>query len=97
MPAAYSFVDRWFVRAPIDRVYQTIGDVAGYEHWWTDFVRETTGAPGEPVPGRKNGLVVKAYLPYKVRFALEVLEAEKPRRIILSRISGTSTERASGG
>ena len=87
MPPAYRFVDRWVVPAPIDRVYETIGDVAGYTRWWTEFVREATGPAGEPAPGRKNALVVKAYLPYKVRFGLEVLEAERPHRI-LSRISG---------
>ena len=87
MPPAYRFVDRWVVPAPIDRVYETIGDVAGYTRWWTEFVREATGPAGEPEPGRKNALVVKAYLPYKVRFGLEVLETERPHRI-LSRISG---------
>jgi hypothetical protein len=32
MPPAYRFLDRWVVPAPIDRVYDTIGDVLGYAH-----------------------------------------------------------------
>jgi uncharacterized protein YndB with AHSA1/START domain len=87
MPAAYRFLDRWHVPAPIDRVYETIGDVTGYERWWTDFVIEVTGDEGEPRAGKRNELVVKAYLPYRVHFGLEVLEAEPPHRIA-SRISG---------
>jgi uncharacterized protein YndB with AHSA1/START domain len=86
MAAEYRFVDRWLIPAAIDRVYDAIGDVAGYERWWTDFVIRATGDSGEPRPGKRNELLVKAYLPYKVNFGLEVLEAERPRRI-LSRLS----------
>ena len=86
MPPAYRFVDRWVVPAPIERVYDTIGDVLGYERWWTDFVIRATGDEGPPAPGKRNELLVKAYLPYKVNFGREVVEAEQPRRI-LSRLS----------
>jgi uncharacterized protein YndB with AHSA1/START domain len=86
MPPAYRFLDRWVVPAPIDRVYDAIGDVLGYERWWTDFVMRATGDEAPPEVGKKNELLVKAYLPYKVNFGLEVVEAERPRRI-LSRLS----------
>ena len=103
MPAEYRFVDRWTVQAPIERVYDTIGEPLGYERWWTDFVLRATGDPGPPAPGKRNELMVKAYLPYKVNFVLEVLEAERPHRIH-SRLSkdfdGTGTwllEETTGG
>jgi uncharacterized protein YndB with AHSA1/START domain len=86
MPPAYRFVDRWVVPTSIERVYDTIGDVLGYERWWTDFVLHATGDEAPPAPGKRNELLVKAYLPYKVNFALEVIEAERPQRI-LSRLS----------
>jgi uncharacterized protein YndB with AHSA1/START domain len=86
MPPAYRFLDRWVVRAPIERVYGALGDVLAYERWWTDFVVRATGDEAPPEPGKKNELLVKAYLPYKVEFGLEVLEAERPTRI-LSRLS----------
>ena len=86
MPPAYRFLDRWVVAAPIERVYDTIGDVLGYERWWTDFVIRATGDEAPPAPGKRNELLVKAYLPYKVNFGLEVIEAERPWRI-LSRLS----------
>jgi uncharacterized protein YndB with AHSA1/START domain len=86
MAAAYRFVDRWFVRAPIERVYDAIGDVPAYERWWTDFVIRAAGDEGPPAPGKQSELLVRAYLPYKVEFGLEVIAAERPRRI-LSRLS----------
>jgi uncharacterized protein YndB with AHSA1/START domain len=86
VPPAYRFLDRWVVAAPIDRVYDAIGDVLGYERWWTDFVLRAKGDEGPPAPGNRNELLVKAYLPYKVNFGLEVIAAERPRRI-LSRLS----------
>lgn len=95
MPPAYRFLDRWVVSAPIERVYDTIGDVLGYARWWTDFVIRATGDEAPPEAGKKNELLVKAYLPYKVNFALEVIEVERPRRIV-SRPRRTSTARASG-
>jgi uncharacterized protein YndB with AHSA1/START domain len=82
MPPAYRFVDRWTVAAPIERVYGAIGDPLGYERWWTDFVIRSTGDEGAPRPGKRNELLVKAYLPYKVNFGLEVVECEPPRRIL---------------
>ncbi|HKP17447.1 MAG TPA: SRPBCC family protein [Gaiellaceae bacterium] len=87
MQAQYRFLDRWLVRAPIERVYETVGDPLGYQRWWTDFVLRSEGDAGEPRPGKRNRLLVKAFLPYKVRFGLEVMEAERPTRI-LSRLSG---------
>ena len=86
MPPAYRFVDRWVIQAPIERVYDVLGDPLGYESWWTDFVIRASGDSGPPAPGKQNELLVKAYLPYKVNFGLEVLEAERPTRI-LSRLS----------
>jgi len=86
MPAAYRFLDRWLIAAPIERVYDVIGDPLAYERWWTDFVLRASGDEGLPRPGKRNELLVKAYLPYKVNFGLEVIEAERPTRI-LSRLS----------
>jgi uncharacterized protein YndB with AHSA1/START domain len=86
MPPAYRFVDRWVVPTSTERVYDAIGDVVAYERWWTDFVLCATGDEAPPEPGKRNELLVKAYLPYKVNFGLQVIEAERPRRI-LSRLS----------
>ena len=81
MTPAYRFVDRWRIDAPIDRVYDAIGDVRGYERWWTDFVIRATGDEPPPAPGKSNELLVKAYLPYTVNLVLTVIECDRPRRI----------------
>lgn len=86
MTPQYRFVDRWAIPAPIERVYDAIGDVLGYERWWTDFVIRATGDDPPPAPGKSNELLVKAYLPYTVDFVLTVVDCERPRRI-LSRLS----------
>ena len=48
----------------------------------TDFVIRATGDEGPPAPGKRNELLVKAYLPYRVNFGLEVVQAERPQRIL---------------
>ena len=44
MPPAYRFVDRWVVRAPLDRVYETIGDVLAYERYAGAFAGCSSGS-----------------------------------------------------
>jgi uncharacterized protein YndB with AHSA1/START domain len=36
VPAAYEFVDRWFVPAPVEDVYDVIGEPLEYPRWWGD-------------------------------------------------------------
>jgi hypothetical protein len=95
MAPAYRFLDRWVVPAPVERVYDTIGDVLGYERWWTDFVIRAMGDEGPPAPGKRNEVLVKACLPYTVNLGLEVIEPSG--RGESSRGSrGTSTAAANG-
>jgi hypothetical protein len=51
-----------------------------------DRLRPSCGDEGPPAPGKRNELLAKAYLPFKVDFGLEVIGAEWPRRI-LARLS----------
>ncbi len=50
LPPAYRFLDRWVVAAPIERVYDAIGNVLAYERWWTDFVLRARGDEAPPAP-----------------------------------------------
>jgi hypothetical protein len=83
VPAAYHFVDRWFVPFPIDSVYDAIGSPLAYPTWWGDVFPETSGDDGPPRPGRRNSIVARGFLPYKLHFTAEVTEAERPRSIRL--------------
>jgi hypothetical protein len=52
---------RLLIPAPIERVYDAIGEPLEYDRWWTDFVLQATGDAGPPAPGKRNQLLVKAY------------------------------------
>lgn len=79
MPAAYRFVDRWFVPAPPEDVYDVMGDAHSYPLWWGDVFLEAGGEEGPPRPGRRTWCVARGFLPYKLRFNQEVVWAERPR------------------
>ena len=77
----YRFLDRWDVPAPIEDVYDVVGDVLAYPSWWGDVFLAATGDPGPPAPGRATSVVARGFLPYKLQFTLTCLETERPGRI----------------
>lgn len=79
MPAQYQFIDRWYVPEPIGDVYDVIGDQLDYPSWWNKAFLSVTGDEGPPRPGRRASIVSKGFLPYKLRWEAEVVEAERPR------------------
>jgi len=83
VPAAYVFVDRWFVPAPVGDVYDVIGAPLDYPKWWGDVFPEVGGDEGPPRPGRRNTITARGFLPYKLHFVGEVTEAERPRTIVM--------------
>ncbi|HZR91188.1 MAG TPA: SRPBCC family protein [Gaiellaceae bacterium] len=81
MGAEYRFVDCWLVPGTAEEVYDVIGDALAYPRWWGDVFLETGGDPGPPRPGRRTTVLAKGFLPYRLRFASEVVEAERPQLI----------------
>ena len=81
MAAEYQFVDRWFVPAAIENVYDVIGDQLAYPRWWGDVFLAVEGDEGPPRAGRHASVVAKGFLPYKLHFDADVVEAERPRLI----------------
>jgi uncharacterized protein YndB with AHSA1/START domain len=79
--ARYQFLDRWLVPAPIEDVYDIVGDMKAYPTWWGDAFLTASGDDGPPRPGRRNDVVARGFLPYCVRWGAEIVEAERPRRI----------------
>jgi hypothetical protein len=67
VPAAYHFVDRWFVPFPVEDVYDVIGDATAYPTWWGDVFLEIGGDDGPPRPGRRSTITAKGFLPYKLQ------------------------------
>jgi uncharacterized protein YndB with AHSA1/START domain len=82
MGAQYEFVDEWFVPAPVEDVYDIIGDVLAYPRWWGEVFVEVGGNEGAPRPGRRNSIVARGFLPYRLRFDTVVTIAERPTSIV---------------
>jgi hypothetical protein len=78
MGARYRFLDDWYVPAPVEEVYDIVGDTARYPDWWGTFVLEVSGDGGPPRPGRRSSFVVRGFLPYKVRWNATTTEADRP-------------------
>ena len=81
MPPEYRFLDRWVVPHPIDEVYLAVGEPLRYPEWWNDVFLDADGDGGPPEPGKRIAVRARGFLPYKLRFTLECLEAERPTRI----------------
>lgn len=100
MPEPYHFVTDWRFRARLQRVWEVVLDIERYPGWWKNF-RRVTITRGD---GRSIGSVieceVRGSLPYSLRYALEVIEAEQYRHILLRStgdLVGTGRWAFSGG
>jgi uncharacterized protein YndB with AHSA1/START domain len=78
MGAKYRFVDTWHVPAPVEHVYDIVGDAMRYPEWWGAFVLDVAGDDGPPRAGRRSSFVVRGFLPYKVRWSATTTDAERP-------------------
>jgi uncharacterized protein YndB with AHSA1/START domain len=78
----YSFVTRWHVESPIDRVWEALYDAEAYPAWWGAVLAVTKideGGPGGV--GRTDRFVWKAPLGYRLRFELQLTTIERPNRL----------------
>jgi uncharacterized protein YndB with AHSA1/START domain len=85
--ARYQFLSEWFVPAPPERVYDVLGALEEYPEWWGDVFLEVEGDKGPPRPGKRSRVKARGYLPYRLRWEAEIVEAERPHKIRM-RLSG---------
>ncbi|TMF15472.1 MAG: hypothetical protein E6I37_01050 [Chloroflexi bacterium] len=79
----YRFVTDWRFRAPLQKVWSVVLDIERYPGWWKNFRRVTiTRGDGKSV-GSVIACEVRGSLPYSLKYALEVVEAEEYRHILL--------------
>jgi Polyketide cyclase / dehydrase and lipid transport. len=78
MGAEYRFVDRWSVQAPLTDVYEVVGNTLGYPTWWGDVFVSVEGDEGPPRPGRQATIVSRGFLPYRLRWQAQIVEANAP-------------------
>ncbi len=80
----YHFVTDWRFKAPLQKVWSVVLDIERYPGWWKNFRRVViTRGDGKTV-GSVIECEVRGSLPYSLNYALEVVEAEEYRHILLS-------------
>ena len=83
VPETYHFVTNWRFRAPLQKVWSVVLDIERYPGWWKNFRRVMiTRGDGKSV-GSVIACEVRGSLPYSLRDALEVVEADEYRHILL--------------
>ena len=80
--AEYTFVDHWFVAAPVETVYRIVADPRTYPQGWKDYDRIIIlkDAPFPHVGGQAEFLV-RSPFGYRLRIVVETVAAEPPRLI----------------
>jgi Polyketide cyclase / dehydrase and lipid transport. len=75
----YVFVTQWTLTAPAQRVFEILKDGVRYAEWWRPAYRSTVKISEKAV-----ACVVRARLPYTLRFTTELVREETPREILLN-------------
>ena len=83
MAETYHFVTEWRFKASLSTVWSVVLDIERYPGWWKNFRRVTvTRGDGKSI-GSVIECEVRGSLPYSLNYALEVLESEEYRHILL--------------
>ena len=76
----YRFVTRWLLPAKVSEVFETLEDAVGLARWWPSVYLEAreVAPPGPNGLGRRVEFVTRGWLPYTLRWSLEVTESDRP-------------------
>jgi hypothetical protein len=84
----YFFVTNWKIEAPLESVWNTIYDVDEWPTWWPCVKSVRSLEPGGSNDiGKKQLLVWKGFLSYKLCFQIELIEKQMPF-LLIGRASG---------
>jgi Polyketide cyclase / dehydrase and lipid transport len=91
MSQKYTFVDHWYIKAPMDQVFRHIADTRTYPHWWPVYpkVEVLRLVDDTPVVTR---LTVKSVFAYRLILDAETVEARPPtllRTVARGQLIGT--------
>jgi uncharacterized protein YndB with AHSA1/START domain len=73
---AYTFLDEWDVRAPIEAVFDALSDAESYPSWW-----QPVYVAAKPLSNNVVEHIFKGRLPYRLRVRSELVSQERPTRI----------------
>jgi len=74
----YHFVTHWRIRGPIGLVYSILKEGKNYSKWWGSAYKST-----KEVAKNSVEVLVRAKLPYTLRFTTELLSENKPHGFVL--------------
>lgn len=74
-PPEYRFVTTWRVRSTCAEVSRVLADPLDLPRWWPSVYLSVT--PAEP-PRKRFHLLTRGWLPYRLRWDLEVLQTNEP-------------------
>ncbi len=77
----YQFRDTWRIPFPIEDVWDILADPLRYPVWWRGVYLSARAVSGGGEAGAQTAVVVKGWLPYKLRFTIETLRLERPTLI----------------
>ena len=86
MPAnEYAFVTYWRVRGTRERVADVIDDAEDLPRWWPEvYLDVKVTAPGDARGvGKRADLYTRGWLPYTLRWTLEITEVNRPHGFAL--------------
>ena len=81
--AAYRFVTRWQVGAPLEAVWDVIYDMAAWPAWWRGVrsVTKVTDGEGDGVVGSVYRIAWQSVLPYTLTFDVRTTRVERERAL----------------
>ena len=76
----YHFVTRWHMEAPVEPVYDLLGEPLRYQEWMKEiWIRVTSVHQGEPSGlGREDLYELRGFLPYRLRWTLRCIAIRRP-------------------
>ncbi len=82
---AFIIPTHWRVRGRIEDVYDVLTTPEAFVRWWPQVYLGVSeiAAGGAGGVGRRVGLHTKGKLPYTLRWEAEVLEADRPYRMVI--------------
>ena len=73
----YRFVTDWDFEAPIEEVFETVGDPLRWPEWWRGIHAVTELTDYEPQGiGNRRRYVFRSFLPYDLVFVMQVTGVE---------------------
>jgi hypothetical protein len=76
----YHFITHWQVEGAVQEVYDIINDVASLTRWWPSVYLDVAllDSGDEHGIGKRASLYTKGWLPYTLRWQLQVTETRRP-------------------